>query len=87
MRRVYKQPGLGNGYDMSTENLETLLKEVRKDVGLAAMLGADPRQFENRGLEPGEIAALLNQDIEALKVMGVDPELARGAHLIGRMTG
>ena len=72
---------------MSVENLETLLKEVRKDVGLAAMLGADPRQMENRGLEPAEIAALLDQDVEKLKEMGVDPELARGAHLIGRMTG
>lgn len=72
---------------MSVESVETLLKEVRKDVGLAAMLGADPRQMENRGLEPAEIAALLNQDVEALKEMGVDPELARGAHLIGRMTG
>ena len=72
---------------MSVENLEKLLKEVRKDVGLAAMLGADPRQMENRGLEPGEIAALLNQDVDALTEMGVDPELARGAHLIGRMTG
>ena len=72
---------------MSVENVETLLKEVRKDVGLAAMLGADPREMENRGLEPAEIAALLNQDVEALKEMGVDAELARGAHLIGRMTG
>ena len=72
---------------MSVENLEILLKEVRKDVGLAAMLGADPRQMQNRGLEPQEIAALLNQDIEGLKEMGVDPDLAQGAHLIGRMTG
>ncbi len=72
---------------MSVEKLEELLKEVRKDVGLAAMLGADPRQMENRGLEPGEIALLLNQDIDGLTEMGVDPELARGAHLIGRMTG
>lgn len=72
---------------MSTEKVEELLKEVRKDVGLAAMLGADPRQMEDRGLEPKEIAALLSQDVEALKEMGVDPELARGAHLIGRMTG
>ncbi len=72
---------------MSVEKLEELLKEVRKDVGLAAMLGADPRQMENRGLEPGEIALLLNQDIDGLTDMGVDPELARGAHLIGRMTG
>lgn len=72
---------------MSVENLETLLKEVRKDVGLAAMLGADPRNMEERGLEPEEIRALLDQDVEALKEMGVDPELATGAHLIGRMTG
>ena len=72
---------------MSVEKLEALLKDVRKDVGLAAMLGADPRNMEDRGLEPNEIAALLNQDVEALTEMGVDPELARGAHLIGRMTG
>lgn len=72
---------------MSVENVETLLKEVRKDVGLAALLGADPRQMQERGLEPKEIAALLNQDTDALEEMGVDPELARGAHLIGRMTG
>ena len=72
---------------MSVEKVEILLKEVSKDVGLAAMLGADPRQMENRGLEPQEIRALLDQDVEALKEMGVDPELARGAHLIGRMTG
>ena len=72
---------------MSKENLEKLLKEVRKDVGLAAMLGADPREMEKHGLEPGEIAALLNQDVDAITEMGIDPELARGAHLIGRMTG
>ncbi len=72
---------------MSVEKVEALLKDVSKDVGLAAMLGADPRQMENRGLEPDEIAALLNQDIKGLEEMGVDPELAKGAHLIGRMTG
>ncbi len=72
---------------MSVENVEALLKDVSKDVGLAAMLGADPRQMQERGLEPKEIAALLNQDVEGLKQMGVDPELAKGAHLIGRMTG
>ncbi len=72
---------------MSVEKVEALLKDVSKDVGLAAMLGADPRQMENRGLEPGEIAALLNQDVKGLEEMGVDPELAKGAHLIGRMTG
>ena len=72
---------------MSVENVEKLLDEIRKDVGLAAMLGADPRNMAERGLEPEEIRALLSQDIEALKEMGVDEELARGAHLIGRMTG
>ena len=72
---------------MSVENLEKVLKEVRKDVGLAAMLGADPRNMEKWDLEPKEIAMLLNQDVEGLKEMGVDAELARGAHLIGRMTG
>ncbi len=72
---------------MSVEKVEELLKEVRKDVGLAAMLGADPRNFEKYGLEPKEIALLLNQDVDGLREMGVDPELAQGAHLIGRMTG
>ena len=72
---------------MSGENVEALLKEVGKDVGLAAMLGADPRHMQDRGLEPEEIRALLDQDGEGLKEMGVDPELAKGAHLIGRMTG
>ncbi len=72
---------------MSVENVEALLKDVSKDVGLAAMLGADPREMQKRGLEPKEIAALLDQDVEGLEKMGVDPELAKGAHLIGRMTG
>ena len=72
---------------MSVEKLEELLKEVRKDVGLAAMLGAYPRNMYDGGLEPDEIAMLLNQDVEGLKEKGVDPELAQGAHLIGRMTG
>ena len=72
---------------MSVEKVEELLKEVRKDVGLAAMLGADPRNFDKYDIEPEEKAALLSQDVEKLREMGVDPELARGAHLIGRMTG
>jgi hypothetical protein len=72
---------------MSVEKVEELLKEVRKDVGVAAMLGADPRNFAKYGIEPKEQALLMNKDVDALCEMGVDPELARGAHLIGRMTG
>ena len=72
---------------MSIETVEELLKEVRKDVGLAAMLGADPRNFDKYDIEPEERRALLDQDVDALCQMGVDAELARGAHLIGRMTG
>jgi hypothetical protein len=72
---------------MSVEKVEELLRQVRKDVGLAAMLGADPRRLEEYDLEPQECAALINQDPEALKEMGVDAELAENAKLIGRMTG
>ncbi len=72
---------------MSVEAVESLLKEVRKDVGLAAMLGADPNRLNQYDLEPKEIAALIGQDPEALREMGVDPELAESAKLIGLMTG
>lgn len=72
---------------MSVEAVETLLREVRKDVGLAAMLGADPNRLKTYDLEPDEIAALRGQDADALREMGVDSELAEGAHLIGRLTG
>ena len=72
---------------MSVEAVEELLKEVRKDVGLAAMIGADPRKLADYDLEPQERQALIDQDVEGLREMGVDPELAEGANLIGRMTG
>ena len=72
---------------MSVEKVEELLKKVRRDVGLAAMLGADPRRLDDYDLEPGEKAALLNQDPEALKEMGVDEDLAQSARMIGRLTG
>lgn len=72
---------------MSVEAVETRLKEVRKDVGLAAMLGADPRGLDKYDLEPEERQALMDRDVDALCEMGVDPELADGVQLIGRMTG
>ncbi len=72
---------------MSVEKVEELLKQVRSDVGLAAMLGADPRRLDDYDLEPAEKAALINQDPEALREMGVDSDLAEGAKLVGRMTG
>ena len=72
---------------MSVEAVESLLKEVRKDVGLAAMLGADPNRLGQYDLEPKEQAALIGRDPEALREMGVDPELAESAKLIGLMTG
>jgi hypothetical protein len=72
---------------MSVDAVESLLKEVLRDVGLAAMLGADPNRLDQYDLEPEEKAALLNRDPEALKERGVDPELAEGAKLIGLMTG
>jgi hypothetical protein len=72
---------------MSVEAVESLLKEVRKDVGLAAMLGADPSHLKEYDLEPKEVAALVDQDPDALREMGVDAELAENARLIGRMTG
>lgn len=72
---------------MSVEAVESLLKEIRKDVGLAAMLGADPNNLKKYDLEPGERAALIGQDPAALREMGVDAELAENARLIGRLTG
>ncbi len=72
---------------MSVEAVEKLLKEVRKDVGLAAMLGADPRHLDEYDLEPEERKALLDRDPEALKERGVDPELAENAKMIGLLTG
>lgn len=72
---------------MSVEAVETLLKEVRKDVGLAAMLGADPNRLREYDLEPEEAVALINQDPEALRELGVDADIAEGAKLIGRLTG
>lgn len=72
---------------MSVEAVEKLLKEVRKDVGLAAMLGADPRHLDEYDLEPEERKALLDRDPEALKEQGVDPELAENAKMIGLLTG
>jgi len=72
---------------MSVEAVEALLKEVRKDVGLAAMLGADPTRIKEYDLEPEERAALIGQDPEALRELGVDADLAQNARLIGRLTG
>ena len=72
---------------MSIEAVEELLREVRRDVGLAAMLGADPSNLHKYDLEPEEKAALIAQDPEALREMGVDPDLAQNARLIGRLTG
>lgn len=72
---------------MSVEAVEELLKEVRRDVGLAAMLGADPNRLKEYDLEPREIEALIGQDPEALREMGVDADLAENARLIGQLTG
>ncbi len=72
---------------VSVEAVESLLKEVLTDVGLAAMLGADPNRLTSYDLEPEEIAALIGQDPEALREMGVDADLAEGARIIGRLTG
>ena len=72
---------------MSVQAVESLLKEVRKDVGLAAMLGADPNRLEQYDLEPKERAALISRDPDALREMGVDPDLAENAKLIGLLTG
>jgi hypothetical protein len=72
---------------MSVEAVEKLLKEVQKDVGLAAMLGADPSYLDKYDLEPGEKAALIGQNPDALREMGVDEDLADNARLIGRLTG
>jgi hypothetical protein len=72
---------------MSVEKVEEVLKQVKGDVGFAAMVGADPRRLAEYDLEPDELKALLGQDVDALREMGVDPDLAEGARLIGRMTG
>ena len=72
---------------MSVEGLETVLQRAGTEPGFAALLGADPRRMTEYDLEPEEIAALLNQDVDGLIEMGVDEELARHASLIGRLTG
>lgn len=72
---------------MSIQVVEEILREVRRDVGLAAMLGADPNNLDKYDLEPGEKAALIGQNADALTEMGVDEDLAQNARLIGRMTG
>ena len=72
---------------MSIQVVEEILREVRRDVGLAAMLGADPNNLKKYDLEPEEQAALICQDADKLTEMGVDEDLAQNARLIGRMTG
>jgi len=72
---------------MSVEAVEEILREVQRDVGLAAMLGADPNQLKKYDLEQQEIDALIGQDPDALREMGVDADLAENAKLIGRLTG
>ena len=72
---------------MSIEVVEEILREVRRDVALAALLGADPSQLKKYDLEPREVAALIGQDPDALREMGVDDDLAQNARLIGRLTG
>ncbi len=72
---------------MSVEAVEEILREVQRDVGLAAMLGADPNRLKEYDLEPKEVAALIGQDPEALRELGVDADLAENAKLIGRLTG
>jgi hypothetical protein len=51
------------------------------------MLGADPTRLKEYDLEPKEVAALIGQDPDALREMGVDSDLAQNARLIGRLTG
>lgn len=51
------------------------------------MLGADPNQLKKYDLEQQEIDALIGQDPDALREMGVDADLAENAKLIGRLTG
>lgn len=51
------------------------------------MLGADPTRLKEYDLEPQESAALIGQNPDALREMGVDADLADNARLIGRMTG
>lgn len=72
---------------MSVEAVESLLREVQKDVGLASMLGVDPSRLKEYDLEPAEMTALISQDPDALRELGVDDELADNARLIGRLTG
>jgi len=72
---------------MSVEVVEEILREVRRDVGTAALLGADPRALQKYDLEDKERAALIARDTDALREMGVDEDLVDNANLIGRMTG
>ena len=72
---------------MSVEGLETVLKKATTEPGFAALVGADPKRLESYDLEPEEVAALLTQDVEKIREMGVDPELAQGAEMIGQLGG
>jgi hypothetical protein len=72
---------------VSVEQLETVLKKATTEPGFAALIGADPNRLESYDLEPEEVAALLTQDVDKLREMGVDPELAQGAEFIGRLGG
>jgi hypothetical protein len=78
---------LGNLQRMSVEELEMVLKRAGTEPGFGAMIGADPHRMTQYDLEPREIAALLNQDVDGLIDMGVDEELAGHASFIGRLTG
>jgi hypothetical protein len=73
---------------MSVEQLETLLKRAETEPGFAALIGADPdRRLRDYDLEQEEAVALLCQDVDKLREMGVDPELAENARFIGQLGG
>ena len=73
---------------MSVEEVEKLLRRATTEPGYAALIGADPMKRMNEyDLTEEEQAALIGQDVEKLRDMGVDPELAKGAEWIGRLGG
>jgi hypothetical protein len=72
---------------MSVEQVEELLRRATTEPGYAALIGADPKRMTEYDLTEEEQAALLGQNVEKLREMGVDPELAEGAEMIGKLTG
>jgi len=69
---------------VSLEQVEAVLRAARDRPTFAHQLAQAPSILTGYDLSAEERRALVEHDLEALEAMGVDPELAGAATIIGR---